>query len=66
VPSNRLNQAAQYCFEELCLKTIFNETVTDIPFDSCSPFWVVSSAIQLARRLEIPIAGVIAVIAPES
>jgi len=68
VPADRVNgaQVAQYSFEELCLKTIFNETDTTYPFDSCSPFWVASSAIQFARALEIPVAAVIAVIAPET
>jgi hypothetical protein len=58
-------KACQYKSEEDCLKAIFNETDTRIPFDSCSPFWVAGSAIHLARALGVPISAVIAVIAPE-
>src|SRR5688572_33486776 len=32
---------AQYCFEEICAKSIYNEAPVDDPFDSDSPFWVV-------------------------
>lgn len=56
----------QYAFEELCLKTLFNETNTSRPFDSCSPFWVAGSAIQLARRLGVPVEDVLTVIAPDA
>ncbi len=68
IPFDREDRARveQYGFEELCLKTIFNETNTDCPFDAGSPFWVVSSAIRLARALEIPVESVIAVIAPQA
>lgn len=66
VDQDRIDRAlvSQYYFEELCLKTIYNETPTDRPFDSCSPFWVVGSAIQLARELDIPIAAVVEIVAP--
>jgi hypothetical protein len=55
----------QYAFEELCLKTVFNETDTEYPFDACSPFWVAGSAVQLARALQVPVEAVIALIAPD-
>jgi hypothetical protein len=55
----------QYAFEELCLKTVFNETDTEYPFDACSPFWVAGSAVQLARALRMPVEAVIALIAPD-
>jgi hypothetical protein len=58
-------RVAQYAFEELCLKAIFNETDTKYPFDTCSPFWVTGCAIQLARKLLIPMDSVLAIIAPE-
>jgi hypothetical protein len=58
-------RASQYAFEELCLKTVFNETGSKAPFDSCSPFWVASCAINLARVLDIPLEAAIAAIAPE-
>jgi hypothetical protein len=53
---------AQYCFEEICLKSIWNETDTDAPFDSDSPYWVVPSAVKLARALGIVDAAVLVVI----
>jgi hypothetical protein len=58
--------ACQYSFEELCLKAVFNETDTRCPFDSCSPFWVAGTAIQLARELDMSVENVIAIIAPET
>jgi hypothetical protein len=56
---------AQYVFEELCLKSVFNETDTKYPFDPCSPYWVAGAAIQFARGIGVPIEDVILVIAPE-
>ena len=56
-------RVCQYVFEEFCLKTVFNETDTRCPFDSCSPFWIAGSAIQLARELGVPVEAVVAVIA---
>jgi hypothetical protein len=55
----------QYCFEELCLKSLYNETDTRAPFDSDAPDFVASSAIHLARAVGVPVQDVIAVIAPE-
>src|SRR5262245_36072343 len=68
VPPDRVDRARvhQYAFEELCLKAMFNETDTRYPFDACSPFWIAGSAIQLARRLGVPVEAVIAVIAPDA
>ena len=43
----------QYCFEEVCAKTLYNLTDTDAPFDEDSPYWIVPSALSLARRLGI-------------
>ena len=66
VAKDRIDRArvSQYAFEELCLKTIYNETDTDCPFDYCSPFWLSGSAIHLARELGVRIEAVIQVIAP--
>src|SRR5215203_1435845 len=43
----------QYCFEEICAKSIYNEAAVDDAFDSDSPFWVVPLALQAARELGI-------------
>jgi hypothetical protein len=56
----------QYCFEEVCLMSLYNETDTLAPFDSCSPYWVIKNAIALARVLGMPVQDVIGVVAPGS
>ncbi len=53
-------EALQYSFTEACLKTIYNETPTDAPFDTISPFWVVPAALDLAGELKIPLERVAA------
>lgn len=55
----------QYCFEEVCLKSLYNESGASAPFDSDSPHWITKNAIVLARALGIPDAEVIKVIAPD-
>ncbi len=54
----------QYCFEEICAKTLFNLTGTDAPFDADSPYYVIPQALSLARALNLSDAEVINVIAP--
>jgi hypothetical protein len=58
-------RGVQYAFEELCLKTVFNETDTKVPFDTNSSFWLAGSAFHFARRAGVPIDFVLAIIAPE-
>jgi hypothetical protein len=60
---NELRES-QYCFEEVCLKALFNETNTQTPFDSDSPFWIVPCAIELARRAGVPVDAVLDIVAP--
>ena len=55
----------QYLFEEICLKSLFNETATDAPFDSDSPHWIIKNALCLARSLGIPEKEVIDIVAPK-
>jgi hypothetical protein len=43
----------QYCFEEVCLKSLYNETDTKIPFDSDAPYSIFPCALSLARALRI-------------
>ena len=38
----------QYCFEEVCLKSLYNETSPRDPFDADSPYWIIKNAIALA------------------
>lgn len=42
---------AQYAFEEICAKTIYNLSRSPAPFDADSPFWVLPLAAQLGAKL---------------
>jgi hypothetical protein len=59
----------QYGFEEICLKTVYNETASEssrpAPFDSDSPFFVVPNAFHLARSVGIPDSDILSIIAPK-
>jgi hypothetical protein len=56
----------QYLFEQVCLKSLYNETPARDPFDLDSPHWIIKCAIGLARQVGMPVREVIAVVAPES
>ena len=55
--------AAQYYFEEVCAKTIFNLSSPAAPFDADSPYLIVPNAFALARALNIDPARVLAIVA---
>ncbi|MFN4097013.1 MAG: hypothetical protein ACK4GG_09615 [Sphingomonas sp.] len=42
---------AQYAFEEICAKTLYNLSRAPAPFDPDSAFWVLPLAIRLGARL---------------
>ena len=44
---------AQFRFEEVCGKTLYNLTGQPAPFDADSPYWIVPNALKLARELGI-------------
>lgn len=44
---------AQYLFEEVCAKTLYNLSGEPAPFDPDVPFKIVTNAFVLARRLNI-------------
>ena len=50
---NKLKEA-QYCFEEVIAKTLFNLTRPEAPFDPDSPYWVIKDALRLAQLLNLP------------
>jgi hypothetical protein len=50
---------AQYAFEEICAKTLYNITLEPAPFDPDSPFWVLPRALKLGQMLGVIDAGVI-------
>jgi len=54
----------QYCFEEICLKSLYNETDTNAPFDSDAPYSIIPAAISLARAVGIQDQEVIRIITP--
>jgi hypothetical protein len=42
---------SQYCFEEICAKTLYNLTRPSAPFDPDSPYWIIPNAIAFSRTL---------------
>jgi len=50
----------QYCFEEICAKTLYNMSghvagrEFPHPFDDDAPFWVLPRAVEFARALGVP------------
>lgn len=56
-------RGGQYAFEEICLKSLFNETDTTRPFDPSSSFSVAAVAVGLARQVGVPEAEVLEVVA---
>lgn len=44
---------AQYAFEEICAKTLYNLTNGPAPYDADSPFWVLPLAVELGRALGV-------------
>jgi len=60
---NRLLEA-QYLFEEVCAKTIYNLSRHDAPFDPDSPYRIVPNAFALARRLRVDDREIVQIIAP--
>ncbi len=66
VNANDHERAAQYCFEELCCKAIYNAASPQDPFDPSSPFSVAGAALRLAARVGVPIEAVVSVLVSES
>ncbi len=60
VEQKGLDRRASYhlSFLEESLKTVFNETGSNAPFDSISPFFVVPLALQLASEIGLPLSDV--------
>ena len=56
----------QYMFEEICLKSLYNETAAVDPFDSDSPHWIFKCAVGRARQIGVPVQWVLDIVAPES
>jgi hypothetical protein len=48
---------AQYHFEEICAKTLYNMANEPAPFDPDAPFWVLPLALKLGQMLGITDVG---------
>ena len=55
---------AQYSFEEVCAKTLYNLGHNLAPFDPDSPYRVVPLAIELARILNVDELAIVHIISP--
>jgi hypothetical protein len=60
------SKQCQYCFEEVCLESFYNETYPHDPFDSCSPYWVIKNALLFARAIDVDVQDVVAIVAPDT
>ncbi|NUO76220.1 MAG: hypothetical protein HOQ32_09420 [Lysobacter sp.] len=47
-------KVAQYVFEEVCAKTLYNLSGSPAPFDKDAPDWIRPNALALAEALGIP------------
>jgi len=54
----------QYCFEEVCAKTLYNITGSSAPFDADSPYWVIKNALSLATALGMSTEEIVNIVAP--
>jgi hypothetical protein len=55
----------QHHFEESCCQAVYNATDPPDPFDPGSAFFVAPQALGLARVVGVPVAEVVAALAPE-
>lgn len=55
----------QYCFEEVCLKLLYNLMHPKDPFDVDSPYWIIKNAFALAQKLNIPESKIVNIVTLE-
>lgn len=60
--ANKEVAQAQYMFEEVCAKTIYNLSGESAPFDADSPYWIVPNAIALGRTIGVSESKVMAAV----
>ena len=60
--SGNARDTAQYLFEEICAKTLYNLSHESAPFDPDSPYWIVPNAIALARALDVDESNVVTIV----
>ncbi len=56
---------AQYRFEEVCVKTIYNLGRYSAPFDPDSPYWIIPNAIAAGDRIGISALDILEQITPQ-
>jgi hypothetical protein len=56
---------AQYCFEEVCVKTIYNLGRYSAPFDPDSPYWIIPNAIAAGDQIGLSPLDILEQIAPQ-
>ncbi len=54
--------SAQYGFEEVCAKSLYNLSGQPAPFDAHSPYWVIPNALKAARQLGIEPTRVLSIV----
>ena len=54
---------AQFCFEEVCAKTLYNLSDEPAPFDADSPYWIIPNALAAARHFQIDDSEIIKAVA---
>ena len=57
---------AQYLFEEVCAKTLYNLSRGSAPYDPDSPYWIVPGAFAVARKIGIDDSRILAIILGEN
>jgi hypothetical protein len=55
----------QHSFEESCCQAVYNATYPPDPFDPGSAFFVAPQALGFARVVGVPVAEIVAALAPE-
>jgi hypothetical protein len=59
------SREGQHHFEESCCQAVYNAADPRDPFDPSSEFFVVPQALGLARVVGVPVAEVVAALAPD-
>jgi hypothetical protein len=58
--SKNMEIEAQYLFEEICAKVLYNLSGDPAPFDADSPYWLVPNAIAFGRHAGVSESEVLA------
>jgi hypothetical protein len=53
IKSGDAKAEAQFYFEEMCARTLYNLSNPKKPFESDSPYWIIPMALKLARTLDL-------------